>query len=519
VRRLLIVALGLIAVLGLAAGAASISARNFARSEFIAQHVTIAGVDVGKLRTTEAEQKLEREWLPTLPETLTLTVDSQEHKLSAADLGREPQLRQAVVQAWRIGREGNVLTQLVTRLRMMKAPIDVPVPITVDGPTLSAELVQLAAEVDHEAVNATVTVTGEDDVEITPGKPGIKLDREAAAKDITAALMQRQSGPVALTCAEAPPRVTAQDLAHLEVVLGSYSTPYSAGKVDRTHNLKLAVEAINKTVILPNEVFSTDQAIGPRLAKRGFREAPIFENGEVTPATGGGICQIATTVYNAALFAGLAMVERHHHSQPVTYAPAGRDATVYAGQLDLKFRNSTGYPILLLASLSGSRVQVRILGKREANKKVRLERSGVSSIPYTKKKDIPDKALPLGKRKVEKKGRNGIKVTVYRIIVQPDGTEKRETLHTDVYKPQAEEIHVGTGPPDVYRGTDGKPIKGPDGKPVPVKLGPDGKPLPYTPPAKGKPAVGANGKAPAATGTPAQPTGKPTPTPAAKPTP
>ena len=517
-KAILYILVALVLIVGLAAGALSLSARSFQSSEFIANHVTVAGVDVGHLRTAEAEQKLTSQWLPTLPKTLTLTVAEDKHELSVEELGRQPQIRQAVVQAWRVGREGNILTQLVTRLRMVKAPLDIPVPITVDDAALSAQLVALAAKVDREPVDATVTVSGNDQVNITPGKPGIKLDRKAAAQAITEALRGLKTEPVALTCAQAQPHVAAKDLAHLEVVLGSFSTSYSAGKVDRTHNLGLAVSAINKTVILPGEVFSTDQAIGPRIEARGFRDAPIFENGEVTPATGGGICQIATTIYNAALFAGLDVVERHHHSMPVHYAPAGRDATVYAGQLDMKFRNSTGYPILLLASLSDSHVHVSILGKKEANKKIRMESAGISTIPHATK-EIPDKTLPLGMRKVDpkKQGRNGVKVTVYRIVTQDDGTEKRESLHTDVYAPQTEEIHVGTGAPDVYRGPDGKPIKGPDGKPIPVKLGPDGKPLPYKPAPKGQPAAGAIGKKPAGTAPATPPTTKPPTTPAPPP--
>jgi hypothetical protein len=122
----------------------------------------------------------------------------------------------------------------------------------------------------------------------------------------------------------------------------------------------------------------------------------------------------------------------------------------------------------------------------------------------------------LGKRKVEKPGRRGIKVTVIRIITEPDGTEERETLHTDVYRPQTEVVRVGSKP-TVYKGRDGKPILGPDGKPVAVKLGPDGKPLPYKPPPATKPANAkpgsekpdgakpGNGKPPAKPAKPAKP--------------
>jgi len=484
----LIVIIVLIAATAVVVG---VSSGNFRKSDVIAPHVTISGVDVGRLKSAEAQRKLDTEWLPTLPETLTVVVGGDEHKLSCETLGRQPQVAQAVAAAWRVGREGNLFAQFVTRLRMLKSGIEVPVTIAVDKAALGAELVRLAEDVDREPVDATVTVSGDDEVSVKPGKPGIKLERKASEVLITSALAALSREPVKLPCEEAKPRVSAEDLAHLEVVLGSYSTPYSASKVDRTHNLGLAIQAINKHVVMPGEEFSTDRTIGPRIEGRGFREAPIFQDGEVTPATGGGICQIATTIYNAALFAGLGITQRHHHSQPVTYAPAGRDATVYAGQLDMRFRNTTGAPILILGSLSGSHVNVKILGKREANRKVKLERTGLSSIPY-KTKEVPDPELDLGKRKVEKPGRSGVKVTLIRVIVQPDGSEKRETLHTDVYRPQTEEVHVGTKPA-FYKGPDGKPLVGPNGKPIPVKLGPDGKPLPYKPPPTAKP----NGAKPA----------------------
>jgi vancomycin resistance protein YoaR len=502
----------LVLLLAVAAATLSVTSANFRKSDVIANHVTIAGVDVSRLKSAEAERKLTSEWLPTLPETQTVIVGDEERKLSCEALGREPQIAQAVAAAWRVGREGNLIAQFMTRVRLMKSGVDVPVKITVNQADLGAELVHLAAAVDRDPVDATVVVSANDEVSVKPGKPGIKLDRKASSAALTAALEQASREPVKLVVAEAPPKVSADDLAHLEVVLGSYSTPYSAGKVDRTHNLGLAIQAINKHVVMPGEVFSTDNTIGPRIAERGFREAPIFQDGEVTPATGGGICQIATTIYNAALFAGLDIVKRSHHSQPVTYAPAGRDATVYAGMFDLQFRNTTGAPILILGSLDGSHVNVKIIGKREANRKVRLERTGLTTMPY-ETKEIPDPELELGKRKVEKPGRKGIKVTLVRIITQPDGTEKRETLHTDVYRAQNEIVHVGTKP-TFYKGPDGKPILGPDGKPIPVKLGPDGKPLPYKPPAA-RPADTKRGDArpsgakPAATKSPTKPVSKP----------
>jgi vancomycin resistance protein YoaR len=471
--------LAIIVLLGLAAGIITAEARSFRKSDLVARNVTIESLPVGELRRNDALLKLEEQWVPTLPKDLKLTHGQRSFTVGAEALGRQPQLEQAVDKAMKFGREESVIAQVATYLRLLKSPVDVPIEIAVQKDKTTAEVEKIAAQVDRAPVNARVTVTGSETVSVVGGNPGLKVDRIASAAAIEKALKSSQE-TAALVVREKQPAIAAKDLSHLEVVLGSYSTSYNAGKADRSHNLHLAIEAVNGTVVMPGEVFSADQAIGPRVAERGFRDAPIFADGEITPATGGGICQIASTIYNAALFAGLPIVERHHHSQPVTYTPAGRDATVYAGSLDLRFRNDTGYPIVLLGSMSGSRVTVNIVGKSEANKKVRLESAGLTKVPF-ERQEVPDPTLPLGKKKIDKKGRQGIKVTVSRLVRKTDGSEERETLHTDVYRPQKEVVLVGTK----------KPV-GPDGKPLPLKLdakgkpiiGPDGKPVIIKPAAK-----------------------------------
>jgi len=243
------------------------------------------------------------------------------------------------------------------------------------------------------------------------------------------------------------PAVTAEDLSHIEVVLGSYSTPYNAGRADRTHNLRLAVGKINKTVLHPGEEFSFNRIVGERGIEAGYREAPIFIEGEVRPSTGGGICQIATTTYNAALLANLGMIERHHHSRPVDYTPTGRDATVYWGQYDLRFRNSLAHPVLILGSVGSSEVTISILGSRADDAKVEITREGLTRVPHDTKEQA-DPELEKDKREIEKPGRDGWRVTVYRTATRGGEVIRQETLHTDYYAPQTEAVRVGTKPPE-----------------------------------------------------------------------
>lgn len=125
----------------------------------------------------------------------------------------------------------------------------------------------------------------------------------------------------------------------------SYTTNY-VKNANRTTNLKLASKAIDGTVIAPGEVFSFNKVVGERTTKKGYKPATIFTGGNGTAqGVGGGICQVASTMFNAALKANFGIVERYQHSQRVSYCPLGRDAAIYWGSEDFKFRNTSDYPI------------------------------------------------------------------------------------------------------------------------------------------------------------------------------
>jgi vancomycin resistance protein YoaR len=119
----------------------------------------------------------------------------------------------------------------------------------------------------------------------------------------------------------------------------------------RVHNIRLAAALINNTVIEPGYEFSFNRRLGEPTADRGFLPATIFAEGRLEQDVGGGVCQVSSTVYNAALAAGLTITERHPHSRPVAYVPPGRDATTYTDK-DLRFINSTRRRIIVRSLLT-----------------------------------------------------------------------------------------------------------------------------------------------------------------------
>lgn len=150
-------------------------------------------------------------------------------------------------------------------------------------------------------------------------------------------------------------------------VLSNFSTYYDARNTNRTTNLVLAANKINGTVLMPGETFSYNQVVGERTIAAGYKEAPIYVSGRVEDGLGGGICQVTTTLYNAAVYANLSIVERTNHQFIPSYVGAGRDATVVYGAIDFKFKNNRNYPIKLVCSISGGVANFQILGLRTNN--------------------------------------------------------------------------------------------------------------------------------------------------------
>jgi len=235
----------------------------------------------------------------------------------------------------------------------------------------------------------------------------------------------------------------------------------------------------------------------------GYRSAPIFRDGKVVPDTGGGICQVASTLYNVALLANLDILQRDHHSRPVWYCKTGRDAAVYWGSKNLRFRNSLKHTIVVLGEIRGDRLWSAVVGHADDDYDVELTVTGLSTWGGGTK-TIEDGSLPPGKKVVENPGCGGARATLWMTVSQGGRQLKKEKLHDDYYSAVTRVVRVGKAKPPPPAPAPG--VQPPDAAPGPG-LAPatgNGKPPPgATPPTGGKPPAPAAGngkpKPPAAT--------------------
>jgi vancomycin resistance protein VanW len=165
---------------------------------------------------------------------------------------------------------------------------------------------------------------------------------------------------------------------------GGFSTPVAGRSVEQLHNAGRAANDLNGTIIAPGGIFSFNELVGGRESGKGYTRAPVItDRGDLQDAPGGGICQLATTIYNAALYSGLDVVERHPHSRLVTYVPAGRDATIATWRKDLKLRNPHQVPLMLRIVFVGGRLTASFWSVEDKNFQVQLHTDSIPLDPET----------------------------------------------------------------------------------------------------------------------------------------
>ncbi|MEE0944615.1 MAG: VanW family protein [Clostridia bacterium] len=306
--------------------------------------------------------------------------------------------------------------------------------------TITAE--ELYEMIYIEPVNAEYKIENKQ-MHITPEVVGRSADMAEIQEKIE---ILNGGERIILAISKVLPEITAESLNKelFEAELASYSSKYSTSAANRSFNVSRAAASVNGIILMPGDVFSYNDAIGNPSLANGYKVASVYENGRQTEGVGGGVCQVSSTIYCAALYANLEIVERRSHSLTVAYVPNGQDATVSYGVLDFKFRNSTQNPIKIEATAMGGVCKVRILGAKPANEqKVQIVNTTVAVNKPTTNETL-DPSLPEGTRKVTSNGKTGYVVDSVRIVTENGKEVKREQLTRSTYKSVPTEVTVGT---------------------------------------------------------------------------
>lgn len=328
----------------------------------VVANVRVAGVDIGGLAPVEAFDAVSAYAARRLDETVTLSAGEQRFAVSLRELGADADVRGAVNRALRVGRGAALASSWKETVDTVRTPVDIELPLRFHRPAMEAALRTFGETIRRQATNASADIV-DGKLTIKPHVLGVDPDVTATADSILAAARQPRAVEVAFVTREVEPDVLARDLEGL-VLLGSFSTTFPTGQTNRVQNIRLGSSMLDGAVVAPGGVFSVNGRMGPRTIEKGFRVAPVYSGERTIMGVGGGICQIATTLFNAAMESEMRIVERHAHSKPVHYVGPGRDATIDYGSADFRFQNTTEAPVVLRVRVDGGTITASLLGKR-----------------------------------------------------------------------------------------------------------------------------------------------------------
>lgn len=407
--------------------------------------VTVGQKDVSYLKAQEIKETLESLGFEQ-QEVLFKFLDGEEN-YSLKELGIRLDFDCITEKALQIGRKGNLQDNIQERLEVFREEKDIPLCFKINEKKIETLLNQLSAEIGVEPVNADFDVQG-DEVSIISGKNGMELDQRKSKNLFyeTLVSLNENNSPIEfpVIVMEIEPEVTTESLQETGItdMLVKFHTVFNQNDKNRSQNIKLASGMINLTILAPGDVFSFNQVVGRATAERGFKEAPIIVSGQFVPGVGGGICQVSSTLYNAALLTSMEIIERTNHGRAVGYLPLGRDATISYDYLDLKFKNTRSYHVLISSRVDGNQLVIRFFGNPVPEERIEIVTTDVVKIEPEIITEV-NKNLKPGEKKLVQSGSPGYRVNVWRIIYQGEEEVERERLSRDYYKPAPATYHVG----------------------------------------------------------------------------
>ena len=302
-------------------------------------------------------------------------------------------------------------------------------------------------------------------VVVVPSRQGRVIDISATRRNILAAAVSPEArrARVVVTTQDAKRSTAEASAMGITRRIGGYETIYG-GDPNRIHNVQLVARLIDGKLIAPGATFSFNQTTGARTASKGFLEAPVIINGEVTTGLGGGVCQVSTTVFNAAYEAGLKITTRTNHALYISHYPQGRDATVDYPDVDLRFVNDTSHWILLRTFVGSYSLDVDLYGAAIHRRVVSETRPLVETGPAPIKR-VPDPTLYKGAKVLEDSGEPSRSTSVRRLVYSGGKLLYDNTWYSS-YRGEDRVVRVGTKPrpqPKKRKGPSGP--SGPTGPP------------------------------------------------------
>ncbi|MEG6520428.1 VanW family protein [Desulfotomaculum sp. 1211_IL3151] len=402
--------------------------------------ISVQGINLGGLSHQAAVNKLKESIPWPKPESLLMLVDpeGQPTYICYGDIDYTLDYDATVRKAFLYSQKA--ATSLMDLPRAIRNKKDLPLVKSFNKDSINEILERLAAQYNVPAQNSQLSFS-ENNITLFQGIKGRTLDNTATIHKLI--MLPLNQHELELQFKTLEPDISPADFSGINARLAMFITQFDAADRARTHNIQLASQLVNNFILPPKQVFSLNKVLGPRSKENGYLQAPVIVNNRLIPDYGGGVCQLATTLYNAVLLANLTVVERVPHSLPVAYAPGGRDATIAGDLIDFKFLNNTDYPILITSQIQQGNLLVSILGHRPGASVRLIKLETTRSITKPVRNYMEDKNLLPGQVVICRPGRNGYLLKTYEVVYQNEIIVEKRLISESEVKPEPELIAVG----------------------------------------------------------------------------
>lgn len=353
-------------------------------------------------------------------------------------------VEKAVNEAFNYGKTGNIIEKTINRYRLKDNPHNIKLEFVADTSIVEGKVKRIAKELYVAPKDATIELVSGNFL-ITPEKEGMEVDDKKLIELIkTSVKPEGDIEKIEIPIKKVEAKIKSDALSKISTKISTFTTSFKPSDSNRTDNIKIAAKTLTGTVVMPQDVFSMNKTLGPRTEDKGYKDAPVIVNGKLESGLAGGICQVTTTVYNAALLGNFEIVKRRPHALSVAYVAPGRDATISGDVIDFQFKNNYQNPIYIEAVVGTSTITVNIYGANEmAGQTVEIVTDIYQKVE-PKIEYIKDPNLQEGKKVIEEKPKTGIKVKTYRKVYKDGQLIKTEQVGNDYYKEQKGIIRIGT---------------------------------------------------------------------------
>lgn len=374
----------------------------------IHSNITIQNIDVGKLTEKQAINKLKS----TYPlKDFNITYNKEKWTIKPESIDLNYHIEEMVKEAFNYTRSSSTMENIKRKSKLnLKKEHNIKLKATYDEIKLSKKLEVICNKINVDAVDATFRVELTGELKTTESKEGREVDLSRLKEDIYDMINKKKIEDINLPVITLYPKVSTKQVKSINSVLGEFSTSFN-NSTSRGSNIHVAGQQTSDILLMPGDTFSYNKCTGARNWVNGYKSAPVIVGGKVTNGEGGGVCQVSTTIYNAALMSGLTIDEVHNHSLPSRYVQRGRDATVSYGYTDLKFTNPFTNPVYIKNIVGNGAITSKIYGCNLDREKIII-------------------------KIVEEYRKNKITVQTYRLFLDEENNiMKKELVNTSFYNP------------------------------------------------------------------------------------